>query len=77
MNALAAANFYRSDALSGLKRLVYTNGDSDSLAAIGGSFMGARYGYDALGTDFIGSLEPRYKYELGLVVDWFAEINNI
>ncbi|MGQ4527034.1 ADP-ribosylglycohydrolase family protein [Dermabacteraceae bacterium P13138] len=47
-----------------LRELVYTGGDSDSLAAIGGSFVGALNGYDAFGFPCDGDFEHRYNTEL-------------
>jgi ADP-ribosylglycohydrolase len=75
INALAATDFYHDQAIDGIERLVYTSGDSDSIAAIGGAFFGAAFGYDVFEEDITGSLEERYTYELMDVVDFLLEEN--
>lgn len=72
-NAIIASSMYANDEsdeersiLRGIKRLVYTNGDSDSIAAIGGSLMGAMRGMPefSLHNHFHLFLEPRYRSEI-------------
>lgn len=68
-NALAVVSLYADEPLSGIERLVYTNGDSDSIAAIGGAFFGAIHGVSFLDDVEVESrLEPRYKKELADIV---------
>jgi ADP-ribosylglycohydrolase len=60
--ALGVVSAYRPDDVrEGIHRLVVTNGDSDSLASIGGILFGALYGYDALDYDVEGNLESFYR----------------
>lgn len=68
-NALAAVNLYSDESseniFKGIKRLVYTEGDSDSIAAVGGALWGAKTGITADEKENImNNLEPRYKKEL-------------
>lgn len=75
-NAVAVASLYsdgdEEDVLAGIKRLVYSNGDSDSIAAIGGAFFGARGSHANNGfavhqhtlQNITESLEPRYRREI-------------
>lgn len=66
-NALASFQLYqgRENVFSGVKRLVYSNGDSDSIAAIGGAFFGAQYGIaEQTQRVLMSKLEPRYRYEI-------------
>lgn len=73
MNALAAVSFYSpsfvSNSINGIKRLVYSNGDSDSIAAIGGSFLGAYNGYNSFDYPISEHIEECYKSELDNVVN--------
>lgn len=73
MNALASVSFYSpsfvSNSIKGIKRLVYSNGDSDSIAAIGGSFLGAYNGYDSFDYPIIEHIENYYQLELDNVVN--------
>lgn len=68
-NALAVVTSYNEhEILEGLERLVVTNGDSDSIAAIGGAFLGAAYS-DAMNEALqenrvMLNLEDRYIEEL-------------
>lgn len=75
-NALGAAELYSSDPLLGIKRLVYSGGDSDSVAAIGGALLGVINGYEKIGYNVVDRLEPRYRKELSDVVGWLCEINS-
>lgn len=72
-NALGVCSFYNdsSKMYSGIRRLVYTEGDSDSIAAIGGALYGAKYGEFAVSKNSItDSLEPRYRNELNKMVEF-------
>jgi len=69
--AAGALAIYGEDSFSGINRLVFSNGDSDSIAAVGGSFLGILGGYETLeaqarsrGCSILGSFEPRYEDEL-------------
>ncbi|MGQ4535600.1 ADP-ribosylglycohydrolase family protein [Dermabacteraceae bacterium P13264] len=59
------------------RELVYTGGDSDSLAAIGGSFVGAPNGYDAFGFSCDGEFECRYNTELREARDFILETHGV
>ena len=69
--ALGAFALHSEDGYAGIKRLVYSEGDSDSIAAIGGAFLGAKLGYQAieaqaaqLRVKIRGAFEARYEDEL-------------
>lgn len=59
---------------AGVRRLVYSSGDSDTIAAIGGAFLGARYGYESFNPQWIDKLEGDYARELESVHAWFDEL---
>ena len=74
-NALGVCSLYddSSEIYSGIRRLVYTDGDSDSIAAIGGSLYGAKYGSLAVSKEqIVNSLEPRYDGELSHMIDFIC-----
>lgn len=80
--AVAAFALYGNDVYGGIRRLVYSNGDSDSIAAIGGSFLGAYTGGQELfdqaklrAVRILGRFEPRYNMELSLAEAFFSELN--
>lgn len=76
-NALMVAAAYTGRApYEGIKRLVRTNGDSDSLAAVAGSFIGAVVGYEELGYNIEDNIEPLYKEELQEIVAYLVKINS-
>ena len=75
MNALAATDIYAESPVYGLQRLVYTSGDSDSIAAIGGAMLGAYSGAQAFPDDWFGKLEPRYIKELNDITIFTKELN--
>lgn len=62
--ALMAADYSPIDPLQGVERLVRSNGDSDSIAAIGGQFIGAFEGFSTFPADWETRLESRYQDEL-------------
>ena len=77
--AIGSVALYQTDSYEGIKRLVYSNGDSDSIAAIGGAFFGAHLGYDALEADLRANgirikraFEPRYELELAEATDFYS-----
>lgn len=79
-NALAAVNFYSEESSEsiyrGVKRLVYTNGDSDSIAAVGGSLWGVKSGLTPIPVEQIQQkLEKRYREELENLVDFINHEN--
>jgi ADP-ribosylglycohydrolase len=76
-NALAATSLYNKRPVDGIRRLVYTNGDSDSIAAIGGAFLGALNGYKALDVDVVSRLEPEYKLTLQLCVNHYQAAGQV
>lgn len=64
---------YNSAPLENLERMVRTNGDSDSIAAIGGQYIGANTGLDIFPPHFEERLEDRYKEELEEVIDFLIQ----
>ena len=74
--ALMGADYSPLDPVEGLERLVRSNGDSDSLAAIGGQFIGAFDGFQVFPEEWEAMLEPRYKEELQEVVDFLIRVNS-
>lgn len=74
--ALMGADYSPLDPVEGIERLVRSNGDSDSLAAIGGQFIGAFDGFKVFPEDWEGKLEPRYSEELREVVDFLVRVNS-
>lgn len=74
-NGIAVMATQNSNFKESMKTLVYTQGDSDSIAAIGGGFWGSYYGFDNLNVEIKDNLEPRYKAELANVTLWLQELN--
>lgn len=81
--ALASFAIHQEDTYEGIRRLVRTNGDSDSIAAIGGSFFGAAYGYSKLQEQFFndggsiqGSFEHRYELELVDAIRFYRSLEH-
>lgn len=76
--AVAAASLYSpsflNNSLRGIKRLVYTNGDSDSIAAVGGSFLGAYNGYSSFDYPIEDHIEEFYKKELAHVYNFLLSL---
>lgn len=66
--AIVAVDRYQDDVMSGYRRLVHSSGDTDSIAAIAGSFFGAAYGDSVFPAEWFDRLEPRYQKELDLVI---------
>ncbi|MBE6476677.1 MAG: hypothetical protein E7Z97_01210 [Propionibacteriaceae bacterium] len=58
------------DPADAVRRLVHTGGDSDSMAILGGAFVGAAWGFRELwaGLPVEGHFEPRYERELAEAV---------
>lgn len=77
-NALASVSFYSpsylNNSLSGVKRLVYTNGDSDSIAAIGGAMLGIYNGYNSFDYPIAENIEEYYKNELIDTINFLERI---
>lgn len=74
--ALMGADYSPLDPVEGLERLVRSNGDSDSLAAIGGQFIGAFDGFQVFPEEWETQLETRYQEELQEVVDFLKRVNS-
>lgn len=74
-NALAVASRYTHEPINGIKRLVTSNGDSDSIGAVGGAILGCLNGYKKL-SPHIGKFEPRYEKELAAVNKYLQTINH-
>lgn len=73
-NATAAADLYGSNPYQGVKRLVFTRGDSDSIAAIGGAYLGAYNGKEWLNR-FEERLETRYRFELAEAHEYILSLH--
>lgn len=73
--ALMGADYSPLDPIEGLERLVRSNGDSDSLAAIGGQFIGAFDGFEVFPENWTKLLEPRYSKELKEVTEFLVKNN--
>ncbi len=50
--------------LEAMNLTVTTSGDSDSIAAIVGAFLGAKYGIEEFPADWVFRIEPNYQTEL-------------
>lgn len=72
--AIAATDKYENP-VDGLERLVHSSGDSDSIAAIGGAFMGVKHGYQVWPSDWMNRLESNYKAALDIVVANLIALN--
>lgn len=75
-NAILAVTVFPNNFKKAISELVYSNGDSDSIAAIGGAFWGAANGYEALYYDVANNLEPRYQQETEAAVYFLTNIQN-
>ena len=67
---------YAKDPVEGLEHLANSEGDSDSLAAIGGQFIGAAAGFGGFPEEWEGNLEIRYQDELREVVAFLKRVNS-
>ena len=72
--AIAAVDSYEDNAIEGLRRLVLSSGDTDSIAAIAGAFFGAAYGVAIWPEDWFSKLETRYQSELDEAI---VEMNHL
>lgn len=68
MCALGAVSRYAGDPVLGLQRLARTNGDSDSIGAIGGAYLGALNGYQGWPAAWRDILEAEYVPQLDAAV---------
>lgn len=68
MCALGAVSRYAGDPVLGLQRLARTNGDSDSIGAIGGAYLGAVNGYQGWPAVWRDMLEAAYVPQLDSAV---------
>lgn len=76
INALVVTGM-ESSLESGIRRLVYSSGDSDTIAAIGGAFLGAKHGYASFDSQWITKLEDDYARELDETYRWFVDNVNM
>jgi ADP-ribosylglycohydrolase len=74
--ALMGADYCPLDPVEGLERLIRSNGDSDSLGAIGGQFIGAFDGFKVFPEEWEAQIEPRYQEELKVVSDFLIRVNS-
>lgn len=61
---------------SGVQNLVFTGGDSDSLAQIGGCYFGATHTGTSLKEQYSSRFEKRYQGELVGIVDMIQDMNH-
>ncbi|DAZ90374.1 ADP-ribosylglycohydrolase family protein [Mycobacteroides abscessus] len=61
--ALLCADLFPDDPIAALRRATVTNGDSDSIAAVAGSILGAIHD-DPWPAEWFARLEPRYQQEI-------------
>lgn len=66
---------YKNSPIEGLRRAVYTNGDSDSIAAIAGAYMGSTHNTQIFPEQWHSKLEPNYIEELQTTVEGLQEIS--
>lgn len=64
-NAITFAN--------GIVELVNDGGDADTIAAIGGSILGAKFGYDHIPMKWISKLDPDIKIKLENFLDFCCQ----
>lgn len=69
VNAMEANSQY-SDYESVVLRLVNMGGDADTIAAIGGSLAGAKFGYSTIPQKWIDKLDNKVKDSLEKFADW-------
>lgn len=60
---------------NGIIELVNDGGDADTIAAIGGSILGARFGYDNIPTKWIDQLDPNVKNKLEKFAEYCCHYN--
>lgn len=71
-NAVGVASLYTQETvIPAIKRLVMTRGDSDSIAAVGGSIIGLQHPRNSAALNMIRErLEPRYRKELDAAAEF-------
>ena len=67
--ATVIADMHGDNPVEALRRVVYTSGDSDSMAAIMGTFVGAAHAETVFPLDWDDRLEPEYLSDLNSRVD--------
>lgn len=75
VNAIAVTDLYSDNLVEGLRRLVWTQGDSDSIAAIGGAMLGTHLGPVSITAEWTEHLEPRYKKEIADTTARLVKLN--
>lgn len=74
--SIATSSKFINSPFLAIQKLVYTKGDSDSLATLAGSFLGALHGIGDSYIDEINNrLEPRYEQELSELIQEIGNIN--
>jgi ADP-ribosylglycohydrolase len=73
--AVAAFDKYRNEPLKTLTDLAHSEGDSDSIAAIGGAFIGAYYGFNVFPAEWENLLEPDYLTQLNETVESLTKLH--
>lgn len=75
LNAIAGFDKFADNPTGGLKRLANSSGDSDSLAAIGGAFLGA-YAGNVWPQEWYSGLEEDYHQRLDAITVALSKIAN-
>lgn len=73
--AIFAVDKYQDSPVDGLRRLAQTSGDSDSIAAIAGAFLGSATAAPIWPEEWFSRLEDRYSSELTETIDALTIIN--
>ena len=74
LTALVVADMHGNDPVEALRRIVYTSGDSDSMAAIMGTFVGAYHSESIFPQEWEDKLEPEYLHDLNSRVAHIASL---
>ena len=64
LTALVVGDMHGDNPVEALRRIVYTSGDSDSMAAIMGTFVGASHSEPVFPQEWENRLEPEYLQDL-------------
>jgi ADP-ribosylglycohydrolase len=75
INGLLTADYLSATPVEAVRRLVYSSGDSDSIAAFGGMFIGVEKGFQIYPADWEQRLETRYTAELQEVTQFLNRVN--
>lgn len=73
--AVFAVDKYQDSPVDGLRRLAQTSGDSDSISAIAGAFLGSANAESIWPDEWFSRLEDRYSSELTETIEALTTIN--